>query len=156
MRRSGKLEGIDFFHHVRKFPIRWIVAAGYNSRRSQRALHRDACSKGRGSSAIVSFASDTRNSRTEQAVTVRIVSPAQHKVQLSWKASTSKHILGYNVYRGNHSSGPYKKINGDLDPYTRLTDRTVAAAHKYYYVATAVNLKKKESHYSKQIQVVIP
>jgi hypothetical protein len=56
-------------------------------------------------SAILSFASDAKNSPTEQAVTFRILSPAQHKVQLSWKASTSKHILGYNVYRGNRSGG---------------------------------------------------
>jgi Abnormal spindle-like microcephaly-assoc'd, ASPM-SPD-2-Hydin len=108
------------------------------------------------SSAILSFASDAENSSTEQAVTVRVVRPAQHKVQLSWKASTSKHILGYNVYRGNHSGGPYKKINAALDPYTKLTDLTVAAGHTYYYVATAVNSKKRESRHSKQIRAVIP
>jgi Abnormal spindle-like microcephaly-assoc'd, ASPM-SPD-2-Hydin len=108
------------------------------------------------SSAILSFASDAKNSSTEQAVTVRVVRPAQHKVQLSWKASTSKHVLGYNVYRGNHSGGPYKKINSAIDPYTKLTDLTVTAGHTYYYVATAVNSKKKESHYSKQIRAVIP
>jgi hypothetical protein len=111
---------------------------------------------GGNSSAVLSFASDAENSPTEQAVTVRIVPAAQHKVQLSWKASTSKHILGYNVYRGNQSGGPYKKINGNLDPYTKFTDLTVATGHKYYYVATAVNSRKRESHYSKQIQVVIP
>jgi hypothetical protein len=108
------------------------------------------------SSAILSFSSDAENSSTEQAVTVRVVRPAQHKVQLSWKASTSKHILGYNVYRGNHSGGPYKKINGAIDPYTKLTDLTVAAGHTYYYVATAVNSRKRESAHSKQIRVVIP
>ena len=108
------------------------------------------------SSAILSFASDAKNPSTEQAVTVRMVRPAQHKVQLSWKASTSKHILGYNVYRGNHSGGPYKKINGALDPYTKFTDLTVTASHKYYYVATAVNSRKRESAHSKQIRVVIP
>jgi hypothetical protein len=107
-------------------------------------------------SAILSFASDATNSPTEQAVTFRILSPAQHKVQLSWKASTSKHIVGYNVYRGNRSGGPYKKINDVLDPNTRFTDLTVTAGKKYYYVATAVNSKKRESHHSKQIQVVIP
>jgi fibronectin type 3 domain-containing protein len=63
------------------------------------------------------------------------------------------------VYRGNRSGGPYKKINGVLDPNTRFTDLTVSAGHKYYYVATAVNLRrrrKRESTHSKQIQVVIP
>ncbi len=108
------------------------------------------------SSAILSFASDAENASAEQAVAVRVVRPAQHKVQLSWKASTSKHILGYNVYRGNHSGGPYKKINGALDPYTKFTDLTVVASHKYYYVATAVNSRKRESAHSKQIRVVIP
>jgi Abnormal spindle-like microcephaly-assoc'd, ASPM-SPD-2-Hydin len=108
------------------------------------------------SSAILSFASDAQNSSTEQEVTVRRVDPIQHKVQLSWKASTSKHIVGYNVYRGNRSGGPYKKINTVLDPNTRFTDLTVAAGHKYYYVATAVNSRKRESADSKQIQVVIP
>jgi hypothetical protein len=41
-------------------------------------------------SAVLSFASDAENSCAEQAVTVRMVRPAQHKVQLTWKASTSK------------------------------------------------------------------
>ena len=108
------------------------------------------------SSTILSFVSDAKNSPTEQAMTVRVVRPAQPKVQLSWKGSTSKHIVGYNVYRGNHSGGPYKKVNVALDPNTGFTDLTVTAGKKYYYVATAVNSRKRESHYSKQIQVVIP
>jgi hypothetical protein len=106
--------------------------------------------------AILSFSSDAENSRTEQAATVRIAGAAHHKVQLSWKASTSKHIVGYNIYRGNRSGGPYQKINDGLDPNTGFTDLTVNAGKKYYYVATAVNSKKRESHHSKQIQVVIP
>jgi hypothetical protein len=108
------------------------------------------------SSAILSFKSDASNSPNEQVVTLRIVGPVQHEVQLTWKASTSKHILGYNIYRGNRSGGPYTKINDVLDPNTGFTDLTVSAGHKYYYVATAVNWKKRESVHSKQIQVVIP
>ena len=108
------------------------------------------------SSAVLSFVSDASNSPNEQVVILRIVGPVQHKVQLSWKASTSKHILGYNIYRGTRSGGPYKKINDVLDPNTGFTDLTVSAGHKYYYVATAVNWKKRESAHSKQIQVVIP
>ena len=89
-------------------------------------------------------------------MTVRIVEPVQHKVQLSWKASTSKHIVGYNLYRGIRSGGPYKKINGSLDPSTKYTDLHVVAGYKYYYVATAVNLKGQESKRSKQVEAVIP
>jgi len=58
------------------------------------------------SSAILSFASDAKNAPTEQVVTVRRVDPVLHKVQLSWKASTSKHLAGYNVYRGTRSGAP--------------------------------------------------
>jgi hypothetical protein len=32
----------------------------------------------------------------------------------------------------------------------------VVAGYKYYYVATAVNLKGRESKYSKQVEAVIP
>jgi hypothetical protein len=108
------------------------------------------------SSAVLSFTSDASNSPNEQVVTLRMVGPVQHKVQLSWNASNSKRILGYNIYRGNRSGGPYKKINEVLDPNTRFTDLTVSAGKKYYYVATAVNWRKRESAHSKQIQVVIP
>ena len=108
------------------------------------------------SSAILSFASDAENSLTEQAVTVRMVGPRQHKVQLSWKASTSKHVAGYNLYRGNRRRGPYEKINHSLDPSTNYIDRHVVAGCTYYYVARAVNLKGQESKFSKHVQVVIP
>ena len=108
------------------------------------------------SSATLSFASNAENPLSEEAVTANIVGPAKHRVQLSWKASTSKHIVGYNIYRGSRSGGPYRKINRVLDPNTRFTDHTVAAGHKYYYVATAVNWRKTSSSYSKQIRVVVP
>jgi hypothetical protein len=147
---SATISSEDFRLGGLSVPV--TIAAGHSVPFAVTFVPRDSSS----ASAILSFTSDAKNSSTEQAVTVRVVRPAQHKVQLSWKASTSKHILGYNVYRGNHSGGPYKKINGDLDPYTKLTDLTVAAGHKYYYVATAVNSRERQSHYSKQIQVVIP
>jgi len=106
--------------------------------------------------ATLSFASDAKNSPTEQVVTARRVDPVGHKVQLSWKASTSKHLAGYNVYRGTRSGGPYKKINSSLDPSTKYTDLHVVAGYKYYYVATAVSLKGQESKRSKQVEAVIP
>lgn len=108
------------------------------------------------SSAALSFVSDASNSLNEQVVTLRMVGPVQHKVQLWWKASTSKHILGYNIYRGTRSDGPYKKINGSLDSTTTYTDVHVVAGYKYYYVATAINVKGQESKYSKQVEAVIP
>jgi hypothetical protein len=147
---SATISGENFELGGLSLPV--TIPAGHSVPFTVTFVPRDSSS----SSAILSFASDAEASSTQQGVTVRIVGPAQHKVQLSWKASTSKHILGYNVYRGNRSGGPYKKINRVLDPNTRFTDLTVAAGRKYYYVATAVNSRKRESAHSKQIQVVIP
>jgi hypothetical protein len=146
---SATISGENFRLGGLSLPV--TIPAGHSVPFTVTFVPRDSSS----ASAMLSFASDGKNSPTEQAVTIRMVGPP-HKVQLSWKASTSKHILGYNVYRGNRSGGPYKKINGILDPNTRFTDLTVAAGHKYYYVATAVNWRKRESAHSKQIQVVIP
>jgi hypothetical protein len=147
---SATISGENFRLGGMSFPV--TIPAGRSVPFTVTFVPRDSSS----SSAILSFASDAKNSPTERDVAVRILSPAQHKVQLSWKASTSKHILGYNVYRGNRSGGPYKKINTVLDPKTRFTDLTVTGGKKYYYVATAVNSRKRESAHSKQIRVVIP
>jgi len=96
------------------------------------------------------------NTPTHETTTGNVPRLVQHKVKLSWKASTSKHVIGYNIYRANRARGPYKRINRTLDPYTYFTDHTVAVGHKYYYVATAVNRRKRESVRSKHIEVVIP
>jgi len=110
----------------------------------------------RTSSATLSFASNAENSPTEQPVTASLVGLPQHEVQLSWKASKSKHVVGYNVYRGNRSGGPYQKINRGLDQSTNFTDDHIMAGCKYYYVVRAVNSRGQESKYSKQVQAVIP
>jgi fibronectin type 3 domain-containing protein len=57
---------------------------------------------------------------------------AAHTVNLSWDASTSQNIVGYNVYRGANASGPYTKINSTLDPSTSYSDSTVQAGQTYF------------------------
>jgi len=81
---------------------------------------------------------------------------AAHTVNLSWDASTSPNIVGYNVYRGAESNGPYTKINSSLDPNTSYSDSTVQAGQTYYYVTTAVDNLGVESVYSNQTEAVIP
>jgi len=80
----------------------------------------------------------------------------QHSVNLSWKASTSDDVIGYNVYRGDHAGGPYWKINAVLDPSTLYVDTTAPGGHTYYYVTTAVSSNHKESVYSNQAKATIP
>ena len=81
---------------------------------------------------------------------------AAHTANLSWDASTSQNIVGYNVYRGPSASGPYTKINSALDPNTSYSDTTVQGGQTYYYVSTAVDSAGVESAYSNQTEAVIP
>ena len=80
----------------------------------------------------------------------------QHIVDLSWNASISTSISGYNVYRATSGTGPYTKVNSTLDPSLTFSDNTVMSGQAYYYVTTAVNSSGQESGYSNQVQAVIP
>jgi len=79
-----------------------------------------------------------------------------HSVDLSWNASTSQNVIGYNVYRGTTSGGPYSKINSVLDASTVYTDTSVTDGTTYYYVTTAVNSSDEESADSNEAQAIIP
>jgi Abnormal spindle-like microcephaly-assoc'd, ASPM-SPD-2-Hydin len=104
----------------------------------------------------VSFASNASNSPTIETFTGTGTPPPQHSVSLSWTASSSQNITGYNIYRGVKSGGPYTKINSVLDASTQYTDTTVSDGTTYYYVTTAVNSSNEESAYSNQATAVIP
>ncbi len=107
-------------------------------------------------SGSVSFASNASNSPTVETFTGDGTPPPQHSVNLSWTASSSQNIIGYNIYRGIKSGGPYSKINAVLNASTVYTDTTVADGQTYYYVTTAVNSSNEESAYSNQTTAVIP
>jgi len=77
-------------------------------------------------------------------------------VQLSWGASSSSGVTGYNIYRGTVSGGPYSKINSALVVGTTYTDSSVQAGQNYFYVTTALNGSGTESAYSNQVQAVVP
>jgi fibronectin type 3 domain-containing protein len=70
-------------------------------------------------------------------------------------ASTSTGIVGYNVYRGTVSGGPYAKLTS-LDTGVTFSDSAVSAGQTYYYVVTAVDSTGTESLYSNQAQAVVP
>ena len=80
----------------------------------------------------------------------------QHSVTLSWDPSTSQSVIGYNVYRGNQSGGPYSLINSSPNSNATATDDHVSAGQTYYYVVTSVSSDSQESMYSNQAGVVIP
>jgi hypothetical protein len=107
-------------------------------------------------SATLSFFTAAGSTLTLQGLTGTGESTQGHSVNLSWNASTSQDVSGYNVYRGTQSGGPYGKINPSLVPSTAYTDSTVASGTTYYYVTTAVDSNGQESIYSNEAQAIIP
>jgi Abnormal spindle-like microcephaly-assoc'd, ASPM-SPD-2-Hydin len=103
----------------------------------------------------VSFASNASNSPAVAALSGSGTPPPQHNVNLLWSASSSS-VVGYNVYRGSKSGGPYSKINSVLDASTSYTDSSVQAGTTYFYVSTAVDGNGMESGFSNQVQAAIP
>jgi hypothetical protein len=79
----------------------------------------------------------------------------QHKVALTWDASTSK-VIGYRVYRSESSGGSYNALNGTAISALNYSDDSVSAGTTYYYVVTAVDPSGAESVYSNQATAVIP
>ena len=79
-----------------------------------------------------------------------------HSVNLSWNASTSQNVIGYNIYRADTSGGPYSKINYALDETLEYIDFSVSPGETYYYVTTAVDSDNQESGYSNQAQATLP
>lgn len=78
-----------------------------------------------------------------------------HSVTATWTASSSA-VLGYNVYRGSVSGGPYTKLNGSAVTVLTYTDATVGSGQTYFYVTTAVDASGNESVFSNEVKAVIP
>ncbi|MFZ2084926.1 MAG: choice-of-anchor D domain-containing protein [Candidatus Sulfotelmatobacter sp.] len=102
-------------------------------------------------SATLTFTSDAQPSPTTEATTGTGAAAPTHTVNLSWSASTSPNISGYNIYRAVYmtSCGSYSKINGStLDTVTTYSDPSVTDGTNYCYATTAVNSTNEESGYS--------
>jgi hypothetical protein len=102
------------------------------------------------------FVSDAGNSPTALSLSGNGTAPQPHSVDLSWTASQSPNIIGYNVYRSPTSGGPYTQINSGLGANTAYTDNSVTPGSTYYYVTTAVDSSNQESAYSNQSMAQIP
>jgi Cep192 domain 4 len=109
-----------------------------------------------GASATLSFASDAAGSPTTETLTGKGVAATEHSVYLSWEASDGPDVVGYNIYRGSGSGGPYSRINSALEASTSYADTGVTAGATYYYATTAVDGSGGESGYSNQVRAVIP
>lgn len=100
--------------------------------------------------ATLSFTSDAQTTTTTATLTGIGAAASSHTVSLSWNASSSPNILGYNIYRAGYatSCGSFSKINAMLDTGTLYTDSAVVGGKSYCYASTAVNTSNAESTYS--------
>ena len=107
-------------------------------------------------SGTLAFQSNASNSPADESVTGGAAGTAQHSVTLSWAASSSTGVMGYNVYRSTVSGGPYARLTSGPDASLSYTDGAVSAGQSYFYVVTAVESNGTESTYSNQAMAVIP
>jgi hypothetical protein len=82
--------------------------------------------------------------------------PLAHSVILTWDASSSPSVVGYNVFRSTQSGGPYTVLNtGPVSSLTH-TDEPVQSGKTYYYNLTAVDGSGVESQFAGEVSVIIP
>jgi hypothetical protein len=105
------------------------------------------------SSGTLTFVSNAADSPTSEALNGAGTAPY---VSLSWNASSSPDVSGYNVYRKTSANNTYTKINSKLDQNTSYADTSVVGGTTYFYATTAVNSSGKESGYSNRVQVSVP
>jgi hypothetical protein len=79
-----------------------------------------------------------------------------HSVSLTWVASTSTNVVGYNVYRGAAPGGPYTLLTTTRVAGLAYTDTAVQGGQTYYYVVTAVDSSNNASVYSTEAMAVVP
>src|SRR5205814_6750662 len=106
--------------------------------------------------ATLTFTSDAVDPSSLQSVDGTGAPVPQHAVDLSWNASQSSDVVGYNVFRGNNMEGAYSRINVALEASLSYTDSGVTGGKKYYYVVTAMDSNSIESGYSNEASAVIP
>ncbi len=111
-------------------------------------------------SATLTITSNAQSSTITEVLTGTGTPAPTHSVNLSWTASTSTDVAGYNVYRAlfsNSTCGVFSKINPVPDTTTLYTDSTVANSTAYCYATTAVDTSNAESSYSNIVSnVAIP
>jgi hypothetical protein len=100
--------------------------------------------------ATLTILSDAQSATTTATLTGSGLAAPVHTVNLSWNASTSPNISGYNIYRApyTNSCGSFSKINSLLNTGTLYTDSNVTDGTSYCYASTAVDTSNTESGYS--------
>ena len=96
------------------------------------------------------------NELAQRMVTKAALGLGCHFVSLSWKASSSRGVTGYTIYRGTRPNDPSPvRLNSVPVAGTSYQDVTVQNGRKYYFTVRAVS-GGLESGPSNEAQVAIP
>jgi hypothetical protein len=89
---------------------------------------------------------------------VSLSGSGMHDVILSWTASTTPGVTGYNVYRGTTSGGESSTpLNSTPLGSTTYTDANVTVGATYYYLVTAIACNEvTQSAASNEVAATIP
>lgn len=79
-----------------------------------------------------------------------------HSATLSWTASKSKKVVGYNIYRTLQSNGHRQKLSEQPIEATKYVDSTVEGGETYSYEVTSVDANGVEGPFSEPIVVKVP
>jgi Abnormal spindle-like microcephaly-assoc'd, ASPM-SPD-2-Hydin len=107
-----------------------------------------------GVSGSITVTSNAANSPMSIAVSGTGLQLTAHSADLAWNASSG--AVGYNVYRGTVSGGPYASLTGNPVTTTSFVDANVQVGQTYYYVVTSLNSNGVESAFSNQATATIP
>ena len=84
------------------------------------------------------------------------VQQTQHTVAVTWTASDSTDVVGYNIYRSTVSGGPYSILDSAPVATDGYTDSTVQSSTNYFYVVRSVDNTGTESVNSSEVQAIVP
>lgn len=94
---------------------------------------------------------------TGSAQTVSLSGTGSHDVILSWAASSTAGVIGYNVYRGTTSGGEGSTpINSAPTNGATYTDQDVTAGSTYYYLVAAIASNGTASADSNEAAATVP
>jgi hypothetical protein len=103
----------------------------------------------------VTITSNATNSPTAVSLSGTGLQTVSHDVVLSWNASASP-VIGYNIYRGQVSGGPYTKVTSAPVGVASGVDSTVQSGSTYYYTVTSIDSSNLESGFSNETSAIIP
>jgi hypothetical protein len=106
-------------------------------------------------SGTVTVSSNATNSPASIALFGTAVAGTVHAVTLTWQPGSTG-TVGYNVYAGSTSGGPYSRLNTSTVTNTSYVNSGVQSGQTYYFVVTSVSSSDKESARSTEVKAAVP